>query len=242
MKTVSLAPEYKSLLVVDDSLDNCTLIEAYLKSSQVQLSFAQTCKSAFEKLQQSSFDALLLDYELPDENAAELLGKVRKFEALEGRSPIPCFLISGHKSVPESQLFAAHIVKPFTKTQIIEILNDWSQKHPTNFPHMKSGRGDTMEVNVVKVEKDLEDLIPNFVSNRKKDVRSLGEWITSQNYEEIRRLGHTLKGVCASYGFPQLGEMGKELEVHAKTQDVAEISKVHKKMSDFVENHRIEFI
>ncbi|MGE3758649.1 MAG: response regulator, partial [Pseudobdellovibrionaceae bacterium] len=200
-----LVDEFKSFLVVDDSIDNCDLIEAYLRKPNLELTFAHSANEAFEKFKQGPFDALLLDYELPDAKGPDLLHQFRAWESEQGFSNTPCFLISGHDSVPDAHFYAAHIRKPFSRAQMIETINKWYKQ-----TRRDGGLGASMETNIqpgsskyiVKVERDLEDLIPNFVANRKKDVRLLGEWIQTQNYEEIRRLGHTLKGVCASYGFP----------------------------------------
>lgn len=237
----TLSSQFKRILVVDDSHDNCALMKAYFHGSPAELHFAHSSSEALEKYRESAFDALLLDYELPDENAPALCDKLRHFEKEKNRPAPPFFLLSGHKNPPGGHHFAAQLQKPLSRKQIFQTLNQWIENQTRSGGPMETQKAENTQY-VVKVEKDLEDLVPNFVANRKKDVKLLGDWIESQNFEEIRRMGHTLKGVCASYGFPQLGEFGKELEVHAKSENLGEISKIHQKMADFMNHYQIQFI
>ena len=53
----------------------------------------------------------------------------------------------------------------------------------------------------VIVAKDLEDLIPVFMSNRHKELDSLRVALAAADFEQLRQLGHRMKGVGNSYGF-----------------------------------------
>ena len=48
---------------------------------------------------------------------------------------------------------------------------------------------------VVTVAKDLEDLIPVFFRNRQKEVEALRAALTAGDFEQLRQLGHRMKGV-----------------------------------------------
>jgi HPt (histidine-containing phosphotransfer) domain-containing protein len=53
----------------------------------------------------------------------------------------------------------------------------------------------------VIVQKDLEDLIPVFMRNRHKELDSLRAALAAADFEQLRQLGHRMKGVGNSYGF-----------------------------------------
>lgn len=76
-----------------------------------------------------------------------------------------------------------------------------------------------MESLVVKVDADLEDLIPGFLENRVKDVIFLKEAIDRKDFEAIRILGHSMKGFGSGYGFDRISEIGLELELASKNED-----------------------
>jgi HPt (histidine-containing phosphotransfer) domain-containing protein len=72
---------------------------------------------------------------------------------------------------------------------------------------------------LVTVAKDLEDLIPVFMKNRGKEVESLRSAIAAGDFEQLRQLGHRMKGVGNSYGFAHVSTIGKRVEDAAKAGD-----------------------
>jgi HPt (histidine-containing phosphotransfer) domain-containing protein len=75
----------------------------------------------------------------------------------------------------------------------------------------------------VTVAKDLEDLIPVFMSNRRKEVDSLRAALVATDLEQLRQLGHRMKGVGNSYGFERISLFGKQIEEGARSGDRAAI-------------------
>src|SRR5207244_8241362 len=73
----------------------------------------------------------------------------------------------------------------------------------------------------VVVAKDLEDLIPTFMSNRRKEVDSLRVALAAADFEQLRQLGHRMKGVGNSYGFEKISIFGRQIEDGARSGDRA---------------------
>jgi HPt (histidine-containing phosphotransfer) domain-containing protein len=71
----------------------------------------------------------------------------------------------------------------------------------------------------VVVAKDLEDLVPTFMKNRAKELETLRAALTGGDFEQLRQLGHRMKGVGNSYGFEKVSALGKQIEDGAKTGD-----------------------
>ena len=71
----------------------------------------------------------------------------------------------------------------------------------------------------VVVAKDLEDLIPTFMKNRNKEVETLRAALGGGDFEQLRQLGHRMKGVGNSYGFELVSTLGKQIEDDARTSD-----------------------
>lgn len=71
----------------------------------------------------------------------------------------------------------------------------------------------------VVVGKDLEDLVPVFMDNRKKEVETLRAALNALDFEQLRQLGHRMKGVGNSYGFSKVSELGKSIEDGARSGD-----------------------
>ncbi len=73
------------------------------------------------------------------------------------------------------------------------------------------------------VAKDLEDLIPVFIKNRNKEIDLLRTAIGAGDYEQLKQIGHRMKGVGNSYGFGPISDFGKGIEDSAKKSDKAAV-------------------
>jgi HPt (histidine-containing phosphotransfer) domain-containing protein len=71
----------------------------------------------------------------------------------------------------------------------------------------------------VKIAKDLEDLIPVYLANRKKELDALRAALASADFEQLRQLGHRMRGVGNSYGFERVSSLGKQIEEGARNRD-----------------------
>lgn len=72
---------------------------------------------------------------------------------------------------------------------------------------------------VVTVAKDLEDLVPTFMKNRGKELEALKAALAAGDMEQLRQIGHRMKGVGVSYGFDHVSTLGKQIEDGAKATD-----------------------
>jgi HPt (histidine-containing phosphotransfer) domain-containing protein len=75
----------------------------------------------------------------------------------------------------------------------------------------------------VIVAKDLEDLIPVFMRNRHKELDALRVALAAADFEQLRQLGHRMKGVGNSYGFTHVSTLGKHIEDGARSGDRASL-------------------
>ena len=94
---------------------------------------------------------------------------------------------------------------------------------------------------LVTVAKDLEDLIPVFMSNRKKELDALRVALASADFEQLRQLGHRMKGVGNSYGFAQVSDIGKHVEDGARSGDRALLESAIAKYTDFLSKVQIAY-
>lgn len=75
----------------------------------------------------------------------------------------------------------------------------------------------------VTVERSLEDLIPVFLENRHKEINTLRVALAAADFEQLRQLGHRMKGVGNSYGFNHVSTLGKYIEDGARSGDRASL-------------------
>jgi HPt (histidine-containing phosphotransfer) domain-containing protein len=93
----------------------------------------------------------------------------------------------------------------------------------------------------VKVAKDLEDLIPVFMSNRRKELDTLRVALAASDFEQLRQLGHRMKGVGNSYGFEHVSELGKQVEEGARSGDRASLEACIKDYSEYLSKVEVAY-
>jgi len=94
---------------------------------------------------------------------------------------------------------------------------------------------------LVTVAKDLEDLIPVFMSNRKKELDTLRVALAAADFEQLRQLGHRMKGVGNSYGFARVSEIGKDVEDGARSGDRTTLESAIVSYADFLSKVQITY-
>ncbi len=93
----------------------------------------------------------------------------------------------------------------------------------------------------VSIDKDLEDLIPGYIENRHKDIKSIEAALDSGDYETIRILGHSMKGSGGGYGFDEITTIGMNLEKTAKEKNADEIKNWLEKLLYYIQNIDITY-
>jgi HPt (histidine-containing phosphotransfer) domain-containing protein len=93
----------------------------------------------------------------------------------------------------------------------------------------------------VIVAKDLADLIPVFFRNRQKEVEALRSALAAGDFEQLRQLGHRMKGVGNSYGFAKVSEIGERVEDDARTADKTAIDACIGEYADYLSKVQIVY-
>lgn len=91
----------------------------------------------------------------------------------------------------------------------------------------------------VYIDSDLEALIPQYLTNREEEVEKLKALLEAENFEEIRFIGHSLKGSGGGYGFDYLTELGAELERKAELAEKEELKSTIENLEDYLKNLEI---
>ena len=99
----------------------------------------------------------------------------------------------------------------------------------------------TDSVYTVIVEKDLEDLVPAFMTNRRKEVETLRAALEARDFEQLRQLGHRMKGVGNSYGFSKVSELGKSIEDGARSEDRGALEALIVDYADYLERVQVVY-
>ena len=84
---------------------------------------------------------------------------------------------------------------------------------------MTSSNGNNQGRVMVAIDPDLQDLVPGFLENRRKDAAALDRALQAKDLRTVRLLGHRMKGDGGGYGFQEISRIGHALEQAAIRED-----------------------
>jgi HPt (histidine-containing phosphotransfer) domain-containing protein len=87
---------------------------------------------------------------------------------------------------------------------------------------------------LVKVRAILKDMIPGFLSARRGEITAIRQALEKLEFEPIRVMGHNMKGIGASYGFPPITEFGRQIEAGAVGKSGDEIVKAVEGLENYL--------
>jgi len=96
-----------------------------------------------------------------------------------------------------------------------------------------------MTKNEVYIDSDLEFLIPQFLENREDDIKQLEKLLKESNFDQIRIIGHSLKGSGGGYGFDYLTKIGSQIEKMAELKNEQKIKKMIYELENYLSNLEI---
>ena len=230
------------ILLVEDSEDNRLLIQAYLKTSPYQIDLAENGKIALDKFTSGEYDLVLMDIQMPVMDGYSATKAIRKWEREKGAKTTPIIALTAHafKEDVQKSLDAGcsdHVTKPIKKQVLIEAIHKHTQEV---IDQQVADEGEDKKI-IVNPPMEIKDLIPGFLANRDKDVKTLGEKLESGDFETIQMLGHSMKGSGASYGFEAITEIGRSLEQAAKERNFQEIKKLVDELSTYLESIEVVY-
>ena len=94
----------------------------------------------------------------------------------------------------------------------------------------------------VEVDIDVQSIVPEFLENRRKDCRLIGNLLEKDSFSEIRTLGHRMKGAGGSYGFDDISEIGEVIEEAALAADKKAISCAVLRLSEYLERVAVVYV
>lgn len=99
---------------------------------------------------------------------------------------------------------------------------------------MPTSHSEPIDRLTVEISRDLEDIVPVFLRNRKKDVQTLRDALITQDFRTVQTLGHRMKGDGGGFGFDRITEIGAAMELAAKLEDPITIDQHIVLLEDFL--------
>ena len=209
------------ILLVDDSVDNCTITVAYLSDTPYQVEIAANGAIGFDMFTASHYDLVLMDRQMPVMDGLASTRAIRLWERTNDRVPTPIIALtaSALKGDREQCLAAgctAFLTKPIREDVLLRAI---ANRAVVARPFSREERIRMLEV-VVPDNPFIAERVPIFLANRRKDVTAMLEALHREDFKTVERLGHNMRGTGSSYGFQAITDIAAAIEDEASTGDI----------------------
>jgi CheY-like chemotaxis protein len=212
--------ELPTILLIDDDLVSREVIATVLTLHGHLVHTAEDGNEGLKMLEAGTVKpgVVLLDTQLPGLSGADLIANFRQL----GQDEI--ILISG--STPSDELIGAadgFLLKPFGAEDLGKLLG----QHKPKIDQAVAAGSDEQVINPTTLaqfrqlmtEATVREIYAAVVSDLHKRQSALEKAIAGGNSEEVRRIGHAIKGGCGMAGAMQASQLGAVFEAESDQLD-----------------------
>ena len=205
--------ELPTILLIDDDLVSREVIATVLTLHGHMVHSAEEGTQALQMLEDGTVrpGLVLLDTQLPGLSGSELIAKLRQL----GQDEI--ILISG--SHPSDELLAAadgFLLKPFGPEDLQKLLSQHNPKinQPggTDAEELVISPTTLAQFRQLMTESTVREIYIAVVTDLHKRLAALEKAIAEGNKDDVRRIGHAIKGGCGMAGAMQAARLGAYFE------------------------------
>jgi signal transduction histidine kinase/CheY-like chemotaxis protein/HPt (histidine-containing phosphotransfer) domain-containing protein len=245
------------ILLAEDNVINQQVVKHLLKMLGFDVDIVSNGLEAVKAMEQVRYDLVLMDCQMPEMDGYEATAIIRDAQSrvLDHRTPIIAVTAHAMEADKEKCLKAGmddYLPKPIRLGDLRKKIWRWlpnlqqqdeqdemleggreREIHAASESHMV-GRQILDEADLLERlmgDKDLAHiLISGFLEDMPKQITSLVESVTMEDYSTAQRIAHTVKGAAGNIGAPSLKEAAYEVEKAAQNGDAEMVRKLLMKL------------
>lgn len=218
------------LLLVEDNEINQQVAQEILEAAGTRVSIANNGQEALDHLKNESFDAVLMDMQMPVMDGITATIEIRK-QAQYKELPIIAMTANAMANDRDRCLTAGmndHVAKPIDIKELFDVLGNWievpEERRKDFAPRIETAELDTKLPPLPGIDtttglarvgnntKLYRNILLKFRSGQADAPELIEQALTSGDRQTAERLAHTLKGVSGNIGADQLQEAARLLE------------------------------
>ncbi len=239
----------KRILVVDDMPMNIQVLKGLLKRSQMIIDTASGGEECIEKVRETDYDLIFLDYRMPVLDGIETIRRLKEFYPQRIEHVPVIALTASAIAGDREKLLEAGFTDYMSKPVIISEMEDMMKKYiridePAVQDDAGSDDGDdeqmtdlpraVLDIAVLDHKRgieycgDAEDylfILKTYSDSVDDKSRQLEECLEEERIEDYSLLAHSLKSMSESIGAKRLHDMAKALEKAGREGDLETLKK-----------------
>lgn len=222
-----------NILVVEDSEINCKLILKILSIHGLSCDLAVNGQEAIESFKANKYDLILMDCQIPIIDGYQATQEIRKLEGEGEHVPIIA-MTANALAKDQEKCFSIgmddYISKPLNLNELLNKMSKYltleGDKSKETEAFKLKGYDDYIKniVNEMMTElgfsqSDAIQLFIDFIEYLPNSISELEKGVSENNYDELKKLAHKLKGASANLRIETITQHSINLEEAAQNQD-----------------------
>lgn len=236
------------VLVVEDNVINQVVVLGMLEKFGLSADSVSNGREALEALRNFRYDLVLMDIQMPEIDGLEACRRIRSGEAGAGVSNLPIVGLTAHaqKSDRENCIASGmtdYLSKPVSPRALFEKLDRYLPKEGE--PENGSSTEKISESSEQKCfdegqlnqdsmgDRELAKEIVKAALPRLRVMRSeITEALEAENFDQLERLAHSLKGSASAIGCIQLSDTARSIESLLKAGKTSDLSEYFDRLDE----------
>jgi len=224
----SLNLENVRILVAEDNELNILLITSILSKENIPHEIAKNGEEVLQKLQQSSFDVILMDVQMPVMDGITATGKIRT----ELKSAIPIIALSANATTDDTKRYIAsgmnaHVPKPYKKDVLLKTIADTLGMTVKQQVEDEQNVSDEQLFSMEELRKlaggdesFVKTIIHTFLQIVPVQLKTLELNLAESNLTGIRDISHQMKPTLQLLKVHEAKELVLEIEQESSSSEV----------------------
>ncbi len=246
------------VLLAEDNPMNRRLVEEILGDAGINLDTVENGRLAMEAVQQSAYDAVLMDMQMPEMDGIQATREIRKTIPAD-KLPIIAMTANAMQSDRDACAGAGmndFLSKPIDAAQVLRVLGKWVQANPDAAPLPAPDNAKPVVVSEYALPDSLPgidiagalqrvggrealllELLHGLVADQAGTPARLRTLCAGGDTKEAIRAAHTLKGVASNVGCMEVAEAALAVE-HALKEGEPVTDDMHDRIAETLEAAR----
>lgn len=225
-----------NVLIAEDHLVNQDLMVLVLNSLGCKSTLAENGRQALEQHRAHPFDLILMDCQMPEMDGFEATRHIRDFDPNVPIIAVTANALSGDAERCLDAGMNAHLAKPFTKDQLVNLMMLYVPNTKRNQKRVEGEPGfhaidntkdkqtespskacssfdlDQLKEQVGDSVELLQHILAKYLSTQQADLEAIESAMESSDFISVRKIAHKMKGAAAMIGARELADICLSIE------------------------------
>ena len=222
--SIDNAPQlFGRILLAEDSPDIQKLVNLVIDKTGADVVTVDNGQKAVEKALTNEFDLILMDMQMPVMSGMEATKQLRNAGYSGAIVALSANVLKKDQEQSSDSGINNYLTKPLIIDQFYNILarylsprsNEHNKDTMLSTPPLQT----TLDNNLVN-DPEFQALAARFLKNLPQQVSAIISAIEKQDWDQVQRVSHKLKGAGAAFGYPDITSIAKKINEFSTSGDI----------------------